>query len=713
MMDPYRDLSPLLSPRNIAVVGASERRGSPGRIVLENLHQLNYPGNVYAVHPERSEVLGFPCYPDLDSLPGPVDSVAVLLAAEQVLTVLEAAASIGARAAWVLASGFAEAGTEGKALQDELALFAEDTGLLVCGPNSIGVANLVDNVATYSAALSPAMTSGRVSAVVQSGAICMGLANAARFGFRCLISSGNEAILGSGDFIEHFVADPHTEVIIAFLEGIRDPKKFAAAAERAAEAGKPILLVKVGRSEAARQSVQAHTGKLAGSDEVFNAILRRLGVVRLASLDELIETAELFLTCPLPNGGGIGLISLSGGQLGLISDLAEGLRLAFPEFSNHTRKALRGVLPAYSPIINPLDAWGSGDLERTYPACVEIVSKDDSISLLALSRDTPPNVSEREIEQSKSIAEAAMAAASGSSKPTLLFSNLSTGVDERIRRVLQPSTVPYLQGTQETLHALKAFIEYASFRRQREKEVVRGCPTPASLEAWRSKLEKTQGALPAVEVRKLLREYSIPGPKEDIVGTEEEAVAAAEAIGYPVVLKLSAANIRHKTEIGGVKPGLSDADELRQAYRGLIEIVGRLHQTETPPRVLVQEMVASGVEVLLGMVQDEDFGHVLVFGSGGVLVELLEDSSMRIPPVSRHEALDMMGETRVAALLAGFRGRPEADVEALAGALVRFSQIAVDLGEFIYALEINPLMVLPKGAGVQAVDALLESGTRT
>lgn len=709
MMDSFRDLSPLLNPGNIAVVGASERRGSAGRIVLENLRQLNYQGNVYAVHPERSEVMGFTCYPDLASLPSPVDSVAVLLAAEQVLEVLEAAVSIGAPAAWVLASGFAEAGAGGKALQDELARFAEDTGLLVCGPNCIGVANLVDHVATYSAALSPAATSGQVSAVVQSGAICMGLANAARFGFRWLISSGNEAVLGSADYIAHFVADPQTKVIIAFLEGIRDPERFVAAAEQAANAGKPLLIVKVGRSESARQAVQAHTGKLAGSDEVFNALLRKLGVVRLTSLDELVEAAQLFLTCPLPEGGGIGLISLSGGQLGLISDLAEGLRLAFPAFSDPTRKALRGVLPAYSRIANPLDAWGSGDLERTYPACVEIVSKDDSIDLLALSRDTPPGVSGREIEQSKAIAEAAAAAAREAGKPALMFSNLSTGVDARSKGVLGPSPVPYLQGTVETLRVLKAFIEYASFQREREKEVVRGCPTPASLEAWRSKLEGAEGALPEMEIRKLLREYGIPGPKEGLVATEEEAVAAAEGIGYPVVLKLSAANMPHKTDLGGVKPGLSDANEVRQAYRELDEVAGRLHQTDTPPHVLVQGTVASGVEVLLGLVRDEDFGHVLVFGSGGLLVELLEDTSMRIPPVSRQEALDMIGETRVAALLAGYRGRPGADVEALAGALVRFSQIAVDLGDLISTLEINPLIVLPEGMGVRGIDALIET----
>jgi len=250
------------------VVGASERPGSAGRLVLENLRNLGYRGAVYAVHPKYREVLGFSCYPDLNSLPGPVDSVAVLLAAEKALPTLGAAVEVGAQAAWVLASGFAEAGPDGKARQAELTQFAEETGLMVCGPNCIGVANLVDMVATYSVALSPATRAGGVSAVVQSGTICLGLANAARFDFRYLISSGNEAVLDSADYIGYLASDPHTRVITAFLEGIHSPQKFIAAAQATAEAGKPILLVKVGRSEVARRAVlclpffQAQSGRV-------------------------------------------------------------------------------------------------------------------------------------------------------------------------------------------------------------------------------------------------------------------------------------------------------------------------------------------------------------------------------------------------------------------------------------------------------------------
>ena len=706
---PFRDLAPLLNPRAIAVVGASERPGSAGRLVLENLRHLGYRGTVYAVHPNYKKVLGYSCYPDLKSLPGPVDSVAVLLAAEKVLSTLETAVETGAQAAWVLASGFAEAGPEGEARQANLARFAGETGLMVCGPNCIGVTNLVDRVATYSAALSPATQAGGVSAVVQSGAICLGLANAARFGFRYLISSGNEAVLDSADYIGYLTNDPHTQVIIAFLEGIRNPQKLVAAAQAAAEASKPILLVKVGRSETARRAVQAHTGSLAGCDAVFDAVLRQLGVMRLDTLDELVEAAELFLTCPLPVGEGVGLLSLSGGHIGLVADLAQDLGLRFPAFSAEAQQALTDILPAYSPIANPLDAWGSGDLERTYPACVKVVSRQEDIHLLAVSRDTPPQVASREVEQSLSVAKAAVQAAQETGKPVLVFSNLSTTFQQEVKQVLDEGGVPYLQGTRETLRAIQTFVRYASFRRRLGKQTSAGCPSPADLPDWRRKLQGMRGSLSEVEGRRLLAAYGIPGPREAVVATAEEAVEAAQRIGYPLVLKILSPDIQHKTEIGGVRVGLEDEVAVITAFREVMAAAWLHHPQARLEGALVQEMIpADAVEVILGVLQDPDFGPVIVFGSGGILVELLRDSSLRLPPLSHKEALEMIHETRGGRLLQGFRGRPPADIDALAGALVRVSQLAVDLGDVVAALEVNPLMVLPRGQGVRAVDALVE-----
>jgi len=708
-MNGFRDLSPLLNPRAIAIVGASERPGSAGRLVLENLIQLAYRGTVYAVHPRYKSVLGFPCYPDLNALPGPVDSVAVLLGADSVLPTLQTAAEINVQAAWVLASGFGEAGPEGQARQADLVQFAEASSLLVCGPNCIGIANLLDRVATYSVALRPASRTGGVSAIVQSGAVCLGLANAARFGFRYLISSGNEAVLDSADYIGYLSQDPHTQVIIAFLEGIRSPAKFVSAAQAAAAAGKPILLVKVGRSEIARRTVQAHTGSLAGSDKVLDAVFQRLGVIRLDTLDELLEAAQLFLTCPLPKGEGVGLISLSGGQIGLVADLAQDLDLTFPILSFKAQQALKEILPPYSPIANPLDAWGSGDLETTYPACVNIVAREANIHLVAATRDTPADVAPREIEQSLAVADAMVGSARETDKPVLMFSNLSTSLHTDVKQRLASGGVPYLQGTRETLKAIQSFVRYAGFRRERLQTVMRGCPSPVNMTEWRERMADGRGALTEVEGRRLLAAYGIPGPQEFVAASAGEAVAAAKHIGYPVVLKILSRDIQHKTEIQGVRVGLENDTLVAAAFHEMLAAAKRYHPMAQLDGVLVQEMIAGeATEVILGMLRDPDFGPVIAFGSGGVFVELLQDSSLRLPPLSQPEALAMIQETHGARLLQGFRGRPSADLDALADALVRLSQMALDLGDLILALDINPLMVLPHGQGVCAVDTLIQ-----
>jgi acyl-CoA synthetase (NDP forming) len=703
----FRDLSPLLKPRSIAVVGASERPGSPGRQVLENLRALGYAGSVFPVHPRHDEVLGWPCFPDLGSLPGPVDLVAVMLAAGKVLPVLEAAAQQGTGAAWVFGSGFAEAGPEGQVLQEELARFARNSGMLIIGPNCVGMANLVDRAAAYSAALGPATKPGHVSAIVQSGAICLGLANAARFGFRFLISSGNEAVLDSADFVHHLVADPHTRVIIAFLEGIKSPARFTAAARAAAEADKPILLVKVGRSEAGRRAVQAHTGSLAGSDAVVEAVFRHLGVVRLESLDELVEATELFLKCPRPAGDGVGLLSLSGGLIGLAADIAQDLGLQFPEFSEDGRRRLAQILPSYSPIANPLDAWGSGDLEQSYPACVEVVGREPDVHLLAVTRDAPPQVAPLEVRQSLAVARASVGAAEETGKPVVVFSNLSAGFHPQVQQVLQEANIPYLQGTRNALRAIRAFFDYGRFRRRVDTRTEIAWSSPASLGEWRERLARDE--ISEVEGRRLLAAYGIRGPREVIVANEREAVSAADELGYPVVVKTLAFGIQHKTEIGGVQVGLQGEADVRRAFREVTK-AAQEHLGGSAERALVQEMVCGdAVEVILGVLNDPGFGPVVLFGSGGVLVELIRDSVLRLPPLDREMALEMIGETRGASLLQGFRGRPAADVDALADALVRLSHLAVDLGDLIAAVDINPLMVLPKGQGVRAVDVLIET----
>jgi acyl-CoA synthetase (NDP forming) len=433
-------------------------------------------------------------------------------------------------------------------------------------------------------------------------------------------------------------------------------------------------------------------------------------VVRLNDLDELVEAAELFSHCPLPKNNGVGMLSLSGGQIGLVADVAQGLQLNFPTLSDEAVEGLKKVLPPYNAIENPLDAWGSGNLESTYPGCVDVMTAEDQIGLIAMTRDTPPGVVNREVEQSMRIAEAAIKAKEHSGKPTLLFSTLSAGFVPDVVDVLRAHDIPYLQGTSETLRAIEAFEKYAAFRRSITDVTPSESQPTVDVAAWKQKLQSRKGkALDELESRQLLADYGIQGPKEQAAKTIRDAVKAATEIGYPVVLKILSADILHKTEIGGVKVGLQSAKEVEQAYEAVTSAAKEHYPSAKIEGVIIQEMIPVGTpEVILGIVRDADFGPTIVFGSGGVLVELIKDSSLRIPPLTRAEAREMIADTRGEKLLLGFRGRPVADMDALVNTLTALSQLALDFKDEISALEINPLMVLPGGNGIRAVDSLVE-----
>jgi acyl-CoA synthetase (NDP forming) len=703
-----RDLQPLLAPRAIAVVGASDRPGA-GANVLENLLRLGYPGHVYPVNPKYTELAGWRCYPSLGELPEPIDSVAILLGSRQVLPVLEQAVLKGARAAWVLASGFGEAGPEGEIAQRELTCFAAARGLALCGPNCIGVVNLHARMATYSVALPDTIRSGHVGAVVQSGAVCLGIANANRgFGFSTLISSGNEAVLDNSDYIAYLIDDPQTHVVIAFIEGFKNPDKFVWAAERARQQGKPLLVVKVGRSDVARRATLAHTGSLAGSDAVYDALFRKHAVIRLDSLDELLEAAELFVKSPLPEGRGVALLTLSGGQIGLIGDLMQGLDLHLPAFSEEARSALAQVLPAYSTIANPLDAWGAGDFEHTYPACMHIVAQEPDVHLLAVSRDSSPGIAAPEVRQSLVILEAASAVAAASRKPVVVFANIANGIDPAVKERADALGLALLQGARASLRAIEALVRYAGWARRAPADDPRSPVSDFEIMALRRELVGKPDGLTEQAGKRLLAAYGVPVAREALATSPSEAARLARQFGASVALKIQSPDILHKTEVQGVLLNLQGPSAVRRGYAEILQNVRRYNPAAHIDGVLVQEMVPPGaVEVIVGSSLDPEFGPVIVFGLGGVLVELFQDSSLRLAPVSRAEALEMIMETRGAALLRGYRGRPAADVEALADAICRVSHLAADLRNEIAAVDVNPLMVLPAGEGVVAADALV------
>ncbi len=467
-----KDLTPLLRPKTIAVVGASERFGA-GSLVIDNLRTLGFQGKIIPINPRYQQLLGYPCYPSLSKVPDQmkIDCAAILLGHPQVNPVLEEAGRREIHGAWAFASGFAETGPDGAKLQEELKQICTANEIHFCGPNCVGYANLQDQVGAYSAPISPTLRKGGVSAVAQSGSVILALANSNRgIGFNFLISSGNEAVVDLADYLEYLVEDPRTEVIIVFIESIRRPQAFIRACTRAAEVRKPIIALKVGKSEIARQVALSHTGALTGADGVQEALFKKLGVIRVNDLDELLETAEAFARCRnrLPGGNGVGAIAVSGGEIGLISDLAEGLSFRFSPLSVKAQAELRKRLPSFTAIGNPLDGWGSGDLVETYPACLEVLAKEDDVDLIMVSQDSPPGMAKKQIEQYADVARAAVRAA-GSGKPVIAISHVSGGVDSTIRGILEEGNIPFLQGTREGLRAIHHLIEYARFQKYRSK----------------------------------------------------------------------------------------------------------------------------------------------------------------------------------------------------------------------------------------------------
>lgn len=669
-------LSPLFSPHSIAVIGASPKGGA-GSIVIRNLQRLGFAGTIHPVNPKYADVLGYPCHPSLETIPGPVDCAAVLLGDKAILPILKTAHARGVKGVWAFASGFAETGEQGAAMQREIRDFCRETGLLFCGPNCVGYANITDGVGMYSAPLPRAFRKGSIGVIAQSGAVLLALGNSPReAGFSRLISSGNEAALGLADYMDYLVDDPKTAVIALFVETIRDPEGVADACRRARGAGKPVIALKVGRSELACRVAATHTGAIAGSDRTLDAFFRRWHVIRVNTLDELLETSILFsgLRGAPTTSRRVGMSTVSGGEMGILADICSDYGLEFPPLSEEGKAGLRSVLPPYAPLANPLDAWGSGDLKEAYPASLSILAREPAV--------------ER----------------ADSGKPVVVVSNISGGIEPSIRKILDDGGVPALQGSTEGVGAVAAWLDW---NRPLPEETEAPLPLPADLLA---ELDTCGGIVPYALSTRVLAHFGITALCERLTQTPEEAKAAAEAIGYPVALKGISPDITHKTETGLVKLNIADAGALRQAWDELERSMNLHHPDARREGMLIQSMVTGDVvETIAGVNRDPAFASAVVVGLGGIFVELLRDVSLELAPLSPARAKAMINRLQAAKLLQGFRGKQPADIAALEETLVRLGRMAHALGERLISLDLNPLMVLPEGQGVRIVDIVMQA----
>jgi acetyltransferase len=702
------DLRRLLNPASIAVVGASEGRRHGGEI-MRSLLKMGYKGSIYPVNPKYHRIYEVPCYSRLSEITDGVDCVVLAINSRQVIPTIEEAAQNGIRAAFVISAGFAETGGEGRALQSRLHDTAQDLGLIVGGPNSLGFINTHGNLAIYSGSLPETLVPGNIGVVAQSGSVCSAIAGAGRgLGFSYVISSGNEAHVSTSDYIKFLVADPNTKVIVAFIEGIKKPEQFLEAAEAALDSRKPLVVLKVGKTEQSRKAAASHTGSLAGSDAVHDALFRQKGIIRVEDIDELLETAELLagLESPQLGGDGIGMIAISGGEAALIHDLAADFGLCFPSLSPSTVEELAQVLPDFAVIGNPLDVTGAGAVHRpTYKKALQLLSRQQDINLVAVMQDVRQGhwvISE--------IAATVAQVASESSKPFVFFTNVSRGLSKEVHDALGRGSVPLLQGARESVTAISSLVWYSRFQRERSAvETISSQPRGAvAARRVQELLSGRSGTLEESVSRSLLQEYGIPVCSGILVSTVEEALAGAEEIGFPAVLKVESPDISHKTDVGGVELNIRSRSQLIHAWDRLMKNVRDKAPLAEILGVSVQQMAPSGTEVIVGTARDPQFGPTILLGLGGVFVELLDDVSLRVLPISRSDAQSLISDLRARQVFFGTRGLPRLDVDALIDTLLRVSDLATDCRELINAIDINPLIVYPDGQGCIAVDALVE-----
>lgn len=693
----------LLRPTSIAIVGASDKVG-PGFNAWNALQYVGYRGDIHLVNPNRPELFGRKTFASLDAIQDPIDAVFVSVQAETVPEVFRQAAAKGAGAVAILSSGFGEAGPDGLRLQQELAASAEQAGMAVCGPNCLGLLNLGGCSALFGTSLPDHIERGRIAAVVQSGSVGIALLNAARgLGLSYLITTGNEAVTTTSDYLEALVPDENVGAIIVFAEQIKKPQKFIAIVRRAAELGKPVIVLKSGRSERSRAAVMAHTGALAGSAEACEAALLAAGAIQVLSLDEMIETAALVSRWPRPpRKPGVGALSLSGGEIALALDAAEAAGVDLPAV-DPVKNDIAAILPKFANISNPLDLTWAGlydpDVAR---GCARTMAKHDEVGALVLLQDAPKGLGPQQAERYSRLLAAVAQGAKDADVPLVAISNVSGDIHPALAKTAKSAGIPYLRGTYESFRAVAQLARWADGPRPAPARTIgeeRKEQAKARLAALGGRRVSTES-----EARAILAPYGIAGPRERLVAGVDEAVGAADDIGYPVVLKCIVADMLHKTEAGLVQLDLRSADDVAKSGRAMLE---RAHSSGSVVGLLVQQQIRPVAEIFVGGRIDPDFGPVVLVGAGGILVELYRDVAVRLAPFDRQAALDALSSTRIARVLDGFRGRPRGDSLAAAEAISTFSWFLADFAEHLTEVEINPLAVLAEGQGVSALDCAL------
>jgi acetate---CoA ligase (ADP-forming) len=704
--DIVKSIHAMLHPRNIVLVGATDKPGNYAERIWNNLVKYQFEGGLYPVNSKRETIWGVPCYKDFASLPEKPDHVLVLVPARVAVQVIRDAAAAGARSATIVTSGFGELqDEESQRLAGELQQAIRETGLAVTGPNCLGnlsagekmFTNIDDRVVT--------MEAGPVAIAGQSGAIVMAIRQALEdrgVGVGYMVTTGNEAGLETPDLMAYFAADPSVRVIVVYLEGVRNTQGFRKACKAARAAGKPVIALKLGASEGGRAAAMAHTGALAGSIETFDAISTREGMIRVRGLDELIETTECFVHVDPPKGNRLAAVTLSGGKRGLLIDAFHAAGLNFANLSTNASDKLAKMLGPGSIVGNPLDAGFAAVVDPSvYMQSIQIMIDDPDTDIVIIDAELPKAPHELRERNLRIVNEKAAAA----SKPVVYISTMSIGFTE-FTKALRKSLphIAVMQGLDRAVGAIKALIDYASLRKEVPDAV------SSSSASARATLERTLkhakgAALDEIASKKLLKAYGIPVSQEAIAQTAAEAVKIARKIGFPVVAKVVSADILHKSDIGGVVLNLNNAADVKKAFNDITKRVRKLKSKPTLEGILIAQQVKAELELVVGASLDAEMGPVVLFGTGGVDIELMKDVALAGAPLDAAEAKELIHRTKAGVKLKGYRGRPALHEASAVKAIVGLSNLMADAGTRIASIDVNPFLINGK-TGV-AVDGLI------
>ncbi|RLG52355.1 MAG: CoA-binding protein [Thermoproteota archaeon] len=686
--DVRKQMEYLVNPRSIAVIGASRDPGKVGHAIVRNLLDIGYKGKVYPVNPKASEILGLKAYPSVLDIPDEVDNAVLAVPARIVLAVLEECGKKGVKTVTIISAGFKETGGEGVRLEKQVVEIVKRYGMRALGPNCFGVIDIWNRVnTTFGRVLPP---KGYISFVSQSGAICIAVlywAVREKIGFSKVINLGNKCDVNETDLLTYLAEDPQTRVVAFYLENILEGQKFIEIAREAIRK-KPILVIKSGRTEAGSRAAASHTGSIAGMDAAYDAAFKQTRVLRFSRIDEMFDAARAFATQPLPEEGGAAIVTNAGGTGVLLADACELNRVPLARFSTSTIKELEKILPPHASFRNPLDVIGDTDAER-YTTALKIVLKDSSVGAV-IANMLPTALLDVE--------ETAEIISKIETRKPILACFMGGEEMRKAIEIAREAGIPNYPEPERAVKALAAMVRYARALKEPPPS-----PPPrfkADIKLAREVIEKAISEkrvnLTEAEAKTILKAYGIMYPEFRVARSLSEAVSAAVEIGYPVVLKIHSPDILHKTDIGGVKLNIMDEVELRNAY-----ITMTMNARKYAPRarvygVTVHQQVPSGLEVIVGAIRDPQFGPLIMFGLGGIYVEVIRDVSFRVAPLSPRDVDEMIKEIRGYPLLAGARGRPPVDVGFIKEVILKVSQMMTELPEIV-ELDLNPIVVYEKG----------------